>query len=304
MSEPADSAPLGAARLRDTAERIAAALPPLLVEAERVAMSLTPGVHGRRRAGTGESFWQYRRYGEGDPASAIDWRQSARTDHLYVRENEWESAHNVLFWCDTSPSMAFRSDTAPCSKGERASVLLLALASLLVRGGERVGPLEGQVRPSGGETALRRLANLLTSETGTALSDIPAPDRLPRFSRIVLISDFLMDPALVNQRLGALGGHGVRGHLLQVLDPAEETLPFTGRALFEDVEGTDTFLAGRVEALRPDYTARVEAHREALHEAARRWDWTFASHTTDRAPAEPLLALYDVIAGARGPVHA
>ncbi len=49
-------------RLRQRAEALAATLPPLLVAAERVAATVAQGVHGRRRAGMGESFWQFRRY--------------------------------------------------------------------------------------------------------------------------------------------------------------------------------------------------------------------------------------------------
>ncbi len=287
------------ADLRESAEALAATLPPLLVEAERIAMTVAPGVHGRRRAGPGETFWQYRRYGDGDPASAIDWRQSARTDHLFVRENEWEAAHSVLLWRDASRSMDFESKAAPCTKARRASVLTLALASLLIRAGERIGPLDGAFPPGSGQVALRRLGDHLSLEAGFPLSDIPHPPRLPRYSRIVLVSDFLMDPELVSQRLRGFGGSGTKGHLLQVLDPAEEDLPYSGRALFEDVEDLGSLLIGRVESLREDYAAALSAHRAAIADTARRWGWTFSVHRTDEAPQTPLLALYDRIAGAR-----
>ena len=73
-------------RPREEAERLGAALPPLLVEAERLTSGVWLGVHGRRKAGMGETFWQFRRYRVEDPATSVDWRQSAKSQHLFVRE--------------------------------------------------------------------------------------------------------------------------------------------------------------------------------------------------------------------------
>ncbi len=84
-----------ALRLRAEAERQTAALPPLLADAQRLAATLILGEHGRRRAGQGETFWQYRRAEAGDPFTSIDWRRSARSDRLYVRQTEWEAAQTV-----------------------------------------------------------------------------------------------------------------------------------------------------------------------------------------------------------------
>jgi len=130
---------------------LAAAMPRLILEARRIAATVIHGLHGRRRAGTGENFWQYRRFLSGEPAHRVDWRRSARDEHLYVREREWEAAHTVWIWPDRSASMAFTSDPAREPKIERALVLAFALAEVLVQGGERVG-LPGLMRP----TASRR----------------------------------------------------------------------------------------------------------------------------------------------------
>lgn len=289
-------------RLRDDSEALASALPPLLVEAEAIAMALAPGVHGRRRSGPGERFWQYRRYADTDPASTIDWRQSARTDHLFVRENEWEAAHDVLMWCDMSASMDYAGDAAPCTKARRAAVLVLALASLLVRGGERVGPLDGATRPDGGRGAVRRLAARL-SGYDTPTGERPAGEVMPmarslkRSTRIVLASDFLMDPDTLDIRLRSFGAAGARGHLVHICDPSEADLPFSGRTRFEDMEDGATMVVGRVESIRAEYKSRFADHRARLIASARRWGWTYTLHRTDDTPATPLLALYDAIAG-------
>ena len=125
------------ARLAE-AEHAGSRLPPLLVAAERVAATVAQGVHGRRRVGVGDSFWQYRPFVTGDAASRIDWRRSALSDRVFVRDMEWEAAQTVGLWRDPSPSMAWRSDRSLPSKAERAELLTLALAALLFRAGEQV----------------------------------------------------------------------------------------------------------------------------------------------------------------------
>ena len=112
-------------------------MPSLLVEAQRVAHTVTHGTHGRRRAGPGETFWQFRHFDVNDSVAAIDWRRSASSDHLFVREREWEAAHTVWLWPDLSPSMRFKSLLSKTSKESRAVILALALTELLARGGER-----------------------------------------------------------------------------------------------------------------------------------------------------------------------
>ena len=136
---------------------LAAAMPRLILEARRVAATVIHGLHGRRRAGPGENFWQYRRFVSGEPASRVDWRRSARDDHLYVREQEWEAAHTVWIWPDRSPSMVFASPLVRDTKLYRALVVALALAEVLVEGGERVG-IPGLMRPTGSRNVIERMA--------------------------------------------------------------------------------------------------------------------------------------------------
>src|SRR5476651_2667368 len=112
----------GFSPLQHEADGLGAGLPPLMVAAERLAASVSLGVHGRRRAGIGESFWQFRRY-QNEDAARIDWRQSAKSQHLFVREREWEAAQTVWFWRDASANMSFQSGAV--SKRGRADLLLL-----------------------------------------------------------------------------------------------------------------------------------------------------------------------------------
>jgi uncharacterized protein (DUF58 family) len=298
----------GLTGLAAEAHGLADRLPELVLDAVRVSSTVAHGIHGRRRAGPGETFWQFRQLGALDAATSIDWRRSASSDTLFVREREWEAAHTVWLWPDLSASMNFRSHLSSTTKRDRAVVLALAAAELLVAGGERVGLL-GLTRPTAARRAATRLAEALALEAGKPgfASSLPPEVRLQRFSGAILVSDFLDPVDQIAARLRGLASTDVSGHLVQVLDPAEETLPYEGRAEFLGVEDGSHWIADRVEGLRERYQAKLAAHREALAEAARRLGWTLLVHHTDRPAAEPLLALVQRLRGqtaATAPKHA
>ena len=288
--------------LRDRAEQVAATLPPLLVAAERVAMTVAQGVHGRRRVGQGETFWQFRQYQPGDAASRIDWRKSAKSERLYVRETEWEAAQSVWLWRDGSSSMDYTSAGYIAGAGwptkrDRAELLLVALASLLVRGGERLTLLGSAVAPMTGRVALSRLVQLI--EGASATGGLPAFEPLPRAGQLVLIGDFLAPLDTINACVAQFAGAGLKGHLLHIADPAEEELPFAGRIRFEGVEEREEIVISRVETVREDYALRFKRHREGLTDIARAVGWTFGHHRTDRPPHLALLALQAALAADR-----
>ncbi|HEY8194604.1 MAG TPA: DUF58 domain-containing protein [Hyphomicrobium sp.] len=267
-------------------------MPELLMEADRIASTVAQGIHGRRRAGPGETFWQFRQYQSGESAQFVDWRRSASSDHLYIREREWEAAHTLYLWPDISPSMNFQSHIAPVSKRDRVLVLALAAAELLVRGGERVALL-AQMSPTASRNAATRIAETIAANSGSELTNKSMPPKasLNRFSGLILFSDFLAPVNAIRERLETYAGNGVAGHLVQVIDPAEETLPYHGRTEFLSPSGDQRWVADRVEALRPKYQARFAAHRAELVEMAKRFGWSFLTHHTDRPASEPLLSL-------------
>jgi uncharacterized protein (DUF58 family) len=279
-------------KLEGEAHALADRLPELLLESLRVANTVAHGIHGRRRAGSGETFWQFRQFQGSDAATLIDWRRSASSDTLFVREREWEASHTFWLWPDVSPSMAFRSHLAGIQKRDRAIVLMLAVAEMLVRAGERVALL-GLTSPLSSRKATTRIAEALAANEGSdALkASLPPKARLSRFSSAILIGDFLDPPEAIARRLSEMAEGGVQGHLIQVLDPAEETLAYEGRVEFRSPEGADLWIADRVESLRGAYRQRLAAHRAQIEEAARRLGWSFLVHHTDRPASEPLLSL-------------
>jgi len=289
-----------ATNLREQAETLAEALPPLVSEADHVANTVAQGVHGRRRTGMGESFWQFRRFREGDSPADVDWRHSARTSHLYVRETEREAAESIWIWRDGSDSMNYASDQAPCTKRDRATVLAIAIASLLVQGGENIGVLGHDATSGTGRAVLRRFTHrMIELDPNDAKASLPPRPALPRHAQIVLISDFLEPLDDIIASLRDYAALGIRGHLIQVLDPAEEDLPFTGRTEFEGMEENLQLMVGRAESLRIAYHKRLEERRGRLLDAAQKINFTFAAHRTDRAPHSALLMLYGALSGAR-----
>lgn len=277
------------------AKAAAANLPDLLVEAKRVAAAVSAGWHGRRRAGSGETFWQFRPFDFGEPARRIDWRRSARDDILLVREREWEAAHTVLLWVDRTASMRARSRLATASKEERGVVILLALADLLGRGGERIGLLGGPP-PTSRRNAADRIAEAM-AEAGTSTAARPFLGGLRRHADVVLIGDFLDPIDEWGETFRTLAANGARTHMVQVLDPVEERFPFGGRNRFVDPESGLSFLVGKAEAWRTSYVETLAAHKSVLADAARRLGSSLIVHHTDRPAAPTLLTLSGALSG-------
>ncbi|WP_417517743.1 DUF58 domain-containing protein [Minwuia sp.] len=286
-------------RLRKRADHLADSMPPLLVEAERVAQTVSQGVHGRRRVGEGESFWQFRRYQQGDPATSIDWRQSAKRVPTYVRQNEWEAAQAVWLWRDGSESMTFQSHLGTTSKLRRATLLTLALGSLLLRGGERIAFMGLDHPPGSSRALLEDYALALERGLVEDHHSLPPPADLPRFAQVVLIGDFLTPLEDVSAFLRGFSADGVAGHLMQVMDPAEHRLPYQGRVVFAGPEGEGEVLIGHAEGIHDAYGQRVDQRRDDLQDIARSAGWTFATHHTDQPAQTALLALYQAIAGSQ-----
>ena len=286
------------------AQALGSRLPALLVAAERVASTVAQGVHGRRRAGMGDSFWQYRQALPGEAASRIDWRQSARSSRAYVRETEWEAAQSVYLWHDRSASMSWRSRPDLPHKLERAQLLLLALASLLLRGGEHVRTLAGAV-PVSGQAGLERLAATMAApdEPSEQPGLPPLGLPMPRHARLVLIGDMLAEPDAVHALFSRLSAIPVECTVLQLLDPAELSLPYSGRLRFEGLEGEAALLTPRAQDLEAAYAEAVQAHQQRLAALSASAGFALIRHRTDQPPAAGLLALYEALHRTGETVH-
>nr|WP_221235407.1 DUF58 domain-containing protein [Yoonia ponticola] len=280
--------------MRSDAEHLASALPPLLAEAEHLAATVLLGDHGRRRAGTGDTFWQYRPAQVTDEARSIDWRRSARSDTNFVQDKEWQIAQSILLWVDQAAAMSFTSNQNLSSKGHRARTVALATAILLIRGGERVGLTGLRLPPKRGEQQLVQMAAVLAENTDQDYGTPESQGMLPH-SRALFISDFLGDLQPTHDALHKAADRGVRGALLQILDPQEEAFPFDGRTIFQSMTGAmqhETLKAGDLKAR---YLDRLAQRKDELQTLARVTGWQFQTHHTNAAANTALMWIYGAL---------
>lgn len=293
------------ADLRSRSEALGAALPPLLAAADHLASTVILGEHGRRRAGMGDDFWQYRPAHAGDSARSIDWRRSARSDAHYVREREWQAAQAVTLWVDQGASMRFASAKGLADKADRAQVLALALAILLLRGGERVGlahpaadPGEA-IAPRSGRAQAQVLAEAFALRRSDEDYAPPLTAGVEPRSLVVFLSDFLGDLAPVEAALAEVAARSARVLLMQVLDPAEQEFPFAGRVIFQSIGGSLRHETRQAGDLAQRYRARLAERQDRLAMLARQSGGRFHVVTTDAPVTEALQWLYRAVEGAR-----
>ena len=296
-------------------QHLVALFPPLLIDAERVAASVWQGTHGRRRAGTGETFWQFRRYEAGDGAERIDWRQSARSDKIFVREKEWEAAQTAYIWADASGSMQYASASNLPRKADRAELLMLALASLLLRGGEKIGWVQGHnITTAYGNKGMQQIAAQIDSNTSSSRkrgsssshvsgdisekqnTDFFPPLPLARSAHMVMASDFLAEPEALTATLHSAAARGVKGLLLHITDPMEENFAFDGRVEMSGMEDEVTMLLPNAAALRAAYTEKMTQYKIRLQQMARAAGWFYLHHVTSQPPEMTLMEIYQVLA--------
>lgn len=285
--------------LRAKAEEQAARLPALLARAEHLAGAVLLGAHGRRRAGLGDDFWQYRPAQHGDSRRMIDHRRSAMGDQEYVREREWQIAQSVMLWVDQGASMRFASTKDLPDKADRARLLGLALCVLLIRGGERVGLTGTALPPRRGNPQVLRLAEMLTQDDPADYSPPEHRAMIPH-ARAVFISDFMGDLEAVKLALTKAADRGVRGVLYHVLDPSEEAFPFTGRTIFESMGGTLSHETLKANDLKSRYLERLAARKQELSELCALTGWQYGLHHTDASAQSALLWLYGALDARRG----
>ncbi len=285
--------------LHTRAQQLGDNLPPLLLAAEKVASIVSQGIHGRRQVGKGETFWEFRRYKFGDPAQRIDWRQSAKSDRVYIKETEWEAAQSIWLWRDTSNSMTFSSKQGQPDKLARATLLELALAALLMRGGENVA-LSGE-HTGKPKLTLLEMAETLSQDITTSEAAFVDVD-IPRNARVVMFSDFLETESDRNTRetsLKRLAGQGVGGVIVHIYDPVEQSLPYKGRVNFEGLEGEPDMMIERVEHVSNAYQQVWQDHVNQLKEFAANLGWSFISHNTNEPPYSALTQIYAKLSGGK-----
>jgi uncharacterized protein (DUF58 family) len=264
----------------------------LLAAADQLAASVQTGEHGRRRSGFGDEFWQYRQAVDGDAHRDIDWRRSARSDVQFIRQKEWQATQSVAFWVDVSQNMQFSSSPQLPPKAYTARLLALAVAVLLQRGGERISLVGDPTPATTSRSGLARIAQTLSTAQDSDEFGRPDLTALIGNSQAIAISDFLTHPTAFTAQIEAASARGIRGAMVQVLDPYEVAFPFQGRNVFESPHGKTRHETLKAGALQRRYLARLNARQALLRDLARRVGWQFKVHQSDQAALPTLLWLY------------
>lgn len=270
-------------------------LPELILAAGKLAAALEAGQHGNHTSGYGEDFWQFRPHMPQEPASMVDWKQSARSPNpatLWVRERERQTPQQLLLWCDRSASMNWRSDDRLLTKRDDAFTALLALGQAALKAGERVGVLGGPRCYSGPHNTPRLARDLMEAPS------MPHLNHASPHTHVVLASDFLWpDPPLTDVLHQAQRRSGTTV-LLTILDPQERHLSaYAGHTRFTSDEDPHPVTLPAVETLREAYQQRMTQHMSRLSQEGRHTRSFF--HRTDHSLGPLLMALHHLLGGKR-----
>jgi uncharacterized protein (DUF58 family) len=254
------------------------ALAPLRLKARAVAEGVYAGAHRSIRKGAGVEFGGQRPYVPGDDLRFFDRRSLLRHDRLMVREFETETDRALWLCVDATASMSYRGDRAPGAKLAYAALIAAALARIALSSGDPIGLVwiggEGThgLPAMAGREAFERVLGALegASAAGDASSDGPAIDRMlapigrraRRGAVVVLLSDLLDLPETALSSFTALCTLGRAMIAVQVLDPAEASLEFSGTVRLRALEG-DAVVEADADAVRSVYKARLSAIEEA-----------------------------------------
>lgn len=288
-------------QIRRKAEEISSSLPALMMQAEKIAASATHGEHAQRKSGTGEKFWQYRPYHTGDRPQDIDWRQSGKTDHVFIKQREWQTTQRTYFWCASGKGMQFSSSKKIPTKQETAQVLTLALALLMTRAEEQIG-IFGDPKTGRSEQTIEKIARILHEDFYGSNAPLPQTEIFipPAHSALVMAGDFLTPFPAIESGFSTLAGILKNAMVIQILDPSEISLDFSGRVRFEGLQKSDQETIDSVSDIRAAYQQRMADHIEGIKNLCRTNGWFYILHRTDHDVSETLRNIWESLAQGGG----
>ncbi len=260
--------------LREAAEDLFARLRQLDATPFRGRVQMR-GQHAQNRGGAGHDFWQYREFQPGDHARDADWRQSARTDRVLIRQKEKETQKKSTIWLQNDSDMHFGGSKGSFTKYETGAVIALTL-NMMGQEHHDIVTLSGV-----GAVPSDDLTHILADADYA-----PSPDDLPG-QELTLIGDFTAAmQTLEDDLFKAIPPHK-KVTLLQILDPLELDLPFSGRTIFERMQNREHVLS--VETIRAIYKDRLAQHCALLSDLCRERNWTYLQIRNGQDLLDPLL---------------
>lgn len=281
--------------LRRKAEHHVSDLPALMIKAEKISANIMHGMHAQRKAGSGEKFWQFREYQETDRPQDIDWRQSAKTDQVLIKQREWQTTQRTYLWCASGASMDFTSSPKHYTKQDTAHIIALSLALLLRQSEEQIG-LFGDLKTGHSEDKIQNIGQLLLQQSA---ANAPLPDTmhfaLPRHASFIGIGDFLSPIEDITRSMASVSANAENGLLIQILDPAELNLSYKGRVRFRGIEDGELELVNNVSSIRQEYKQRISHHTDQAKALCHEQNWSYILHNTHDDIADTLKGIWQLM---------
>lgn len=236
--------------------------------------------------GEGLVFSDYREYIPGDDFRQIDWHVYARTDKYFIKRFESEKNMTLHILLDASSSMDFGSKI---TKYEYGAKIGLGFSYLAMKNNEKFdfstfADQMDYIKPKKGDNALIEILDFLNKKKVEGKSNFyqslfTFKKRLKTKSMVVLISDFLFDPAELEQSLRLFRRSEI--YIVQVLDPEELKFNMAGDFVLKDSEQGHiirTFISNR---LRSIYRNKLDKHIDAIKRICTSVGAQFVTVTTD-----------------------
>lgn len=293
------------------AQDVASRLPEMELEAQKLA-SLILGLRNKSKAGPGLDFHKYRDFENGvDNPYRIDWKASARrvdhegNDRLLIRDREMQVTQLIYLWADGSESMNFKADAklfanAPqYTKKEVAQILTMAAAYIALKSSEYFTLLGSDIRLSGNRDGIERIRMELEhgEDDGADLPRLPVHrgKQLGQNSHVFIFSDFLCPLEEISEMISNFNHAGVKGHLVQILDPADVEFRLKGHVKLNSMEGGGSFSVKKGESAKDEIEKRVKEHIRDVEQLAKKTPgWNFSAYVTDQPLHEAMLPLYGI----------
>ena len=289
-------------------------LSPLRLQSQLVAEEMFAGRHRSTRRGAGVEFGGHRPYVPGDDLRFLDRRSLLRHDRLMIRQFETDTDRALYVCLDASASMAVRGDKAPGAKLAYAALIAAALTRVAIAGQDPVGLswLSAGARPvlraQSGRAAFERIVQRLeTAEAVEPLQgDAAAFDasvaalahQARRGSIVVVLSDLLDLPTTAVTSLAGLALAPRALVLVQVLDPSERDLSFSGKLRLRGIESQDV-VETDADAVRATYKERLREHVAQWRRAIEQRGGRLVCAASDDSPVGVLRDVVEAIGQVR-----
>jgi len=266
--------------LLKASDQYASVLPKIIFDSAMLSRNIIEGLHASRFSGKGEDFWQFKEYRQGDGLSSIDWRKSAATNKILVKQKENETAKTIYFYFDKTKSMNFKSEKKIRNKYQIAVLLTLTLSRIFLKNRENVFHFKTY-------KSIVKCSSNLSSFTKSFLFEenyIRFPDKslIANNSICFIISDFLYDIKKLKNYLINLKQKNISGFLIQILDPLEINFNIKENLILKDLETNAKLKVDESKKYKDFYDKKLNELHNNLKDLCQITNWSYLIHDTSK----------------------